>query len=44
MPRLRELFVDELFSETGRNGEIEVECDTGLLFDRLAQGQQVYRS
>ena len=44
IPRLRELFVDDLFIEKERNGEIEVEFDTGLLFERLEQGQQIYRS
>jgi hypothetical protein len=42
--RLRELFVDDLFSETEENGEIEVELDIDELFDRLEQGQSVYRT
>jgi hypothetical protein len=41
---LREFFVDELLSETEENGEIEVELDVDELFDRLQQGQSVYRS
>jgi hypothetical protein len=44
IPRLRELFADDLFTEGEQNGEIEVELDTDLLFDRLLQGQQIYRS
>jgi hypothetical protein len=44
IPRLRELFVDDLLIEAERNGEIEVEFDTDLLFDWLVQGRQVYRS
>jgi hypothetical protein len=42
--RLRELFAADLFSETQGNGEIEVELDTGELFDRIERGQSVYRS
>lgn len=44
IPRLREVFVDDLFIEAERNGEIEVKFDTDLLVDRLVQGQRVYRS
>ena len=44
IPHLRELFIDDLFTKAEWNGEIEVELDTDLLFDRLLQGQQVYRS
>jgi hypothetical protein len=44
IPRLREVFIDELFNETERNGAIEVEFDAGLLFERLEAGQPAYRS
>ena len=44
IPRLREVFMGDLFLEEERNGEIEVSLDTDLLFDRLEQGQPIYRS
>jgi hypothetical protein len=42
--RLREIFAADLFRETERNGEIEVEFDIDDLFDRLEHEQAIYRT